>query len=67
MNELCVIFVPLNTTVQAQVTKELGKWTLRYDVLKKQIVSSPDKLEAVSLINILCVQEPMTIMLLVYV
>ena len=38
----------IGCSLQAELSKELEKWSLRNDDLKRQIVSSPDKLRAVS-------------------
>ena len=38
----------IGCSLQAGLSKELEKWSLRNDDLKRQIVSSPDKLRAVS-------------------
>lgn len=38
----------IGCSLQAELSKEFEKWSLRNDDLKRQIVSSPDKLRAVS-------------------
>lgn len=38
----------IGCSLQAELSKELEKWSFRNDDLKRQIVSSPDKLRAVS-------------------
>ena len=45
---VCQASADIGCSLQAELSKELEKWSLRKDDLKRQIVSSPDKLRAVS-------------------
>ena len=45
---VCQASADIGCSLQAELSKELEKWSLRNDDLKRQIVSSPDKLRAVS-------------------